>query len=85
MGAVAEGGETDDAGGEGGGGGLEEEGFEELEEEEVGEVVGTELGLEAVGGVGEGGGSHYAGVIDEKVECTGLRFQVGSCCADLVG
>ena len=56
---MAGGGESDDAGGEGGGGGGEEEGFEELEEEEVGEVVGAELGFEAVG-CGALGGCHDA-------------------------
>lgn len=58
--AVAEGGDCDYAGGRGGGCGGEEEGFEEVEEEEVREVVCAELRFEVVEGCAAGGG-HYAG------------------------
>lgn len=58
--AVAEGGDGDYAGGGSGCGGGEEEGFEQVEEEEVGEVVGAELRFEAVFGFSLGSG-HDAG------------------------
>ena len=58
--AVAEGGNGDDAGAKSGCAGREEEGFEEIKEEEVGEVVCAELGFETVFGFALGGG-HYAG------------------------
>ncbi len=73
--AVADGGEADNAGLERRGGGGEEEGFEELEEEEVGEVIGAELSFEAIGSEGTGGESHYAGVVYENVEGLSLGFQ----------
>lgn len=49
-------------------GGGEEGGFEQVEEQEVCEVVGAELGFEAVGIAGEGGDCHDAGVADEDIE-----------------
>lgn len=52
--AVADGGEGDDAGGEEGCGRGEEKGFEEVEEEEVGEMVCCELGFAAVDCFGVG-------------------------------
>lgn len=58
--AVAEGGDCDYAGGGCGGCGGEEEGREEVEEEEVGEVVCAELRFEGVDRCALGGG-HYAG------------------------
>jgi hypothetical protein len=59
--AVAEGGDGNDAGAGSGCGRGEEEGFEEVEEEEVGEVVGGELGFETVDGFAVGGGHNALG------------------------
>ena len=75
VGAVAGGGEADDTGVERGCGGGEEERFEEFEEEKVSEVVGTELGFEAVGGEGAGGEGHYTGVVYKDIEGLGFRFE----------
>lgn len=60
--AVAEGGDGNDAGAGGGCAGGEEEGFEQVEEQEVREVVCAELRFEAVFGLALGGG-HYAGIL----------------------
>ena len=63
--AVAEGGDGYDAGGVAGRAGGEEERFDEVEEEEVGEVVGAELRFEAVFGFALWGG-HYATSVVRK-------------------
>ena len=73
----------DDAGGEFRGGGGEEERLQELEEQEVGEVVGAELGFMAVGCFRVGGDGHDAGVVDEDVEGRGAGFEGFGCFADL--
>lgn len=52
VGAVARGGEADHPGSGRRGGGSKQERFEQLEEEEVRQVVGAQLGLESVGGAG---------------------------------
>ena len=68
---MAGGGEGDEAAA-----GLEER-RDAVDEDEVAEMIGAELGFEAVGGVAEGGG-HDAGVGDEDVERAAL-------CEELAG
>ena len=69
---MARGGETDDARVELRSRRGEKGGFEELEEQKVGEMVGAELGFESVGCFDDCWGSHDAGVIDEDVQCGSL-------------
>ena len=70
--AVAGGGDVDDAGAEFGSGGVEEGVFEELEEEEVSKVVGSELGFEAICCFALGC-CHDSGVVDQDVKSVGFR------------
>ena len=67
--------ERHDAGRRGG----DERGCEQVREQEVPEVVGAELQLEAVGGGAEGA-SHDTGVVDEHVETVMVGEEAGGAC-----